>query len=128
MAAQQPARASPELRVAPLSPRYRRNYTTPRGTTTINVILPTHDKWRLFTDRPIPSSSSSEVMLAISCDDIKAVDKMLDVVTAHGGTADINAKQDYGWMYSRCLADPDGHVWECMWMDMAAAGEQTPST
>ena len=33
MAAQQPTRASPELRVAPLSPRYRRNYTTPRGTT-----------------------------------------------------------------------------------------------
>jgi len=32
MAAQQPARASPELRVAPLSPRYRRNYTTPGGT------------------------------------------------------------------------------------------------
>ena len=33
MAAQQPARASPELRKAQLSPRYRRNYTTPRGTT-----------------------------------------------------------------------------------------------
>ncbi len=33
MAAQQPARASPELRKAPLSPRYRRNYTTLRGTT-----------------------------------------------------------------------------------------------
>ena len=33
MAAQQPARASPELRVAPLSPRYRRNYTTLWGTT-----------------------------------------------------------------------------------------------
>jgi len=31
MAAQQPARASPELRVAPLSPHYRRNYTTPKG-------------------------------------------------------------------------------------------------
>lgn len=28
MAAQQPARASPELRKAPLSPRYLRNYTT----------------------------------------------------------------------------------------------------
>ena len=33
MAAQQPARASPELRKAPLSPRYLQNYTTPRGTT-----------------------------------------------------------------------------------------------
>ena len=33
MAARQPARASPELRKAPLSPRYLQNYTTPRGTT-----------------------------------------------------------------------------------------------
>jgi hypothetical protein len=32
MAAQATARASPELREAPLSPRYRWNYTTPRGT------------------------------------------------------------------------------------------------
>jgi len=28
----QTARASPKQRVAPLSPRYRRNYTKPRGT------------------------------------------------------------------------------------------------
>lgn len=33
MAAQKTARASPELRKAPLSPRYRWNYTIPRGTT-----------------------------------------------------------------------------------------------
>ena len=33
MAAQATARASPELREAPLSPRYRWNYTTSRGTT-----------------------------------------------------------------------------------------------
>ena len=36
MAARQPARASPELRKAPLSPRYRRNYTTSRGTTLLD--------------------------------------------------------------------------------------------
>lgn len=39
MAAQQPARASPELRVAPLSPRYRRNYTTPGGTTPVAIAI-----------------------------------------------------------------------------------------
>ncbi len=68
--------------------------------------------------RPIPPSTSSEVLLAVSCDDSKAVDDMVDAAGAHGGTSDINLKQDYGWMYSRSLADPDGHVWECMWMDM----------
>ena len=38
----------------------------------------------------------------------------------NGGTADINPVQDMGFMYNRNLADPDGHVWEMMWMDMAA--------
>jgi len=46
LAAQQPARASPELRVAPLSPRYRRNYTTPRGTTVSH--RPTRKREKIF--------------------------------------------------------------------------------
>lgn len=87
----------------------------------INVMLLTHDKWRSFTNRPIPPSTSSEVMLAISCDSRDAVNKMNEAATAAGGTADINPRQDYGWMYNRNLADPDGHVWEAMWMDMDAA-------
>ena len=40
--------------------------------------------------------------------------------TAHGGTADINPVQDLGFLYNRNLADPDGHVWEAMFMDMEA--------
>ena len=87
---------------------------------TINVMLLTHDKWRTFTRRPIPPNTSSEVLLAISLDSRDAVDVMNAAAEAHGGTADINPKQDLGFMYNRNLADPDGHVWEAMWMDMAA--------
>ena len=83
----------------------------------IHVMLLTHDKWRTFTDRPIPPSSSSEVMLALSFDSRDAVDA---AAAENGGTADINPVQDLGFMYNRNLADPDGHVWEMMWMDMAA--------
>jgi predicted lactoylglutathione lyase len=86
----------------------------------IHVMLLTHDKWRHFTSRPIPPKTSSEVMLAISCDDRAAVDAMNAAAAANGGTADINPKQDLGFMYNRNLADPDGHVWEAMWMDPAA--------
>ncbi|MFC3716909.1 VOC family protein [Luteimonas soli] len=86
----------------------------------IHVMLLTHDKWRTFTSRPIPPSTSSEVLLAISLDSREAVDAMNDKAAAHGGTADINPKQDLGFMYNRNLADPDGHVWEAMWMDPAA--------
>ncbi|MDL4861166.1 VOC family protein [Halomonas elongata] len=87
---------------------------------TISVMLLTHDKWRTFTSRPIPPATSSEVMLAISCESREAVDDMNEAAAANGGTADINPLQDLGFMYNRNLADPDGHVWEAMWMDMAA--------
>ncbi|MBN7798757.1 VOC family protein [Parahaliea mediterranea] len=86
----------------------------------INVMLLTHDKWRTFTNRPIPPATSSEVMLAIACDSREAVDAMNEAAAANGGTADINATQDLGFMYSRSLADPDGHIWEPMWMDPQA--------
>ncbi|MBA1142221.1 VOC family protein [Mesorhizobium neociceri] len=87
---------------------------------TINVMLLTHAKWRQFTDRPIPPATSSEAMLAVSCDSRAAVDAMNEAAAKNGGTADINAQQDYGFMYNRSLADPDGHIWEAMWMDPAA--------
>lgn len=86
----------------------------------IYVMLLTHAKWRTFTSRPIPPATSSEVMLALSCDGRAAVDAMNAAAAAHGGTADINPVQDLGFMYNRSLADPDGHVWEAFWMDMAA--------
>jgi len=38
---------------------------------------------------------------------------------AAGGTADPNPVQDLPVMYSRSFADPDGHVWETMWLDPA---------
>jgi predicted lactoylglutathione lyase len=86
----------------------------------INVMLLTHEKWRTFTSRPIPPSTASEVLLALSCDDREMVDRLNEAAAANGGTADINPMQDLGFMYNRNLADPDGHVWEMMWMDPAA--------
>lgn len=86
----------------------------------IHVMLLTHAKWRSFTQRPIPPTTSSEVMLALSCDSREAVDVMNRVAAANGGVADINPVQELGFMYNRNLADLDGHVWEAFWMDMSA--------
>lgn len=86
----------------------------------IFVMLLTHAKWQSFTQRPIPDSGSSEVMLALSCDDKAAVDQVCAAADKAGGTADINAKQDLGFMYGRSVLDLDGHIWEFFWMDPAA--------
>lgn len=90
-------------------------------TDVIHVMLLTHDRWRGFTTRPLPAAGSSEVMVCISNDGRDEINQMLDTVAANGGTADINPVQDHGFMFSRSFADPDGHVWEAMWMDPAIA-------
>ena len=87
---------------------------------TINVMLLTHEKWRTFTTRPIPPKTSSEVALNISCDSREHVDAMNRSASENAGTADINPVQDHGTMYGRDFADPDGHIWGAMWMDMSA--------
>ena len=86
----------------------------------IYVMLLTHDKWKSFTTRPIPPSTSSEVSLALRLDSKEAVDAMNDAAAANGGNGDINPVQDHGFMYGRDFTDPDGHVWGPFWMDQTA--------
>jgi uncharacterized protein len=90
----------------------------------IHVMLLTHAKWRTFTQRPIPPSTSSEVMLALALDGRDDVDAMNAAAAAHGGKADVNPVQDMGFMYNRNLSDPDGHIWEAFWMDPQAIPAQ----
>ena len=75
-----------------------------------------------FTPRPIADANKgSEVLLCISADSRENVDTAVEQAVANGGTADPAPKQDYGVMYGRSVSDPDGHIWEIMWMDPAAA-------
>lgn len=67
----------------------------------------------------VDAHRESEVMLAISCDSRQAVDTMTDAAGVRGGKADINPKQDHGFMYGRSFEDVDGHVWETIFMDMS---------
>ena len=94
---------------------------------TIFVMLLTHAKWKTFTTRPIADSGSSEVSLALTCEDRAAVNAMVEAGAAKGGTADVNPPEDHGFMYQRTIADPDGHIWEPFWMEaaMAEAGPHT---
>jgi len=90
----------------------------------IHVMLLTHDKFSQFTPRPIADAKSgTQVLLCLSENSRESVDSTLERAVAAGGTADPAPKQDYGVMYGRSVADPDGHIWEIMWMDPAAAAQ-----
>jgi predicted lactoylglutathione lyase len=87
---------------------------------TIHVMLLTHDKFSQFTPKRIADAhATSEVLIAISADSREGVDEITDKALAAGGR-EPRDKQDYGFMYSRSFEDPDGHIWEPMWMDMDA--------
>lgn len=89
---------------------------------TICVMLLTHEKFSGFTSRAIPNAhETAQVLLALSEESRDAVDTVTDKAGASGGVADPNPRQDHGFMYGRSYADPDGHIWEVVWMDMDAA-------
>jgi len=93
-----------------------------RFSDSIFVMILTHPKFSQFTPRPIADArESSQVLLCLSADSRESVDAAVSRAEAAGGSADPAPKQDYGVMYGRSVADPDGHIWEIMWMDPAAA-------
>lgn len=92
----------------------------------IYVMVLTHEKFRQFTPLPISDASkSTEVLVCLSCESRDEVDQMTDKALASGGL-EPREPQDHGFMYGRSFADPDGHIWEPMWMDLAAAEQGGP--
>ena len=96
---------------------------------TIHVMLLTHDFYKTFTSKPIADAhQSSEVLICLSADSAKDVDAMVEQAGSAGGAIDPGPKQDMGgMMYGRSFEDPDGHHWEVMWMDAAAAEQGAAS-
>ena len=96
---------------------------------TISVMLLTHPFYSGFTTKPIADAhQTSQVLLCLSRDSRQAVDEMVAKAGAAGGKIDVAPKQEMGgMMYGRSFEDPDGHHWEVMWMD-AAAAEQGASS
>jgi predicted lactoylglutathione lyase len=68
----------------------------------------------------------TEVLLALSADSRDEVDRFKATALANG-SAEWKPNQDHGFMYGCSFTDPDGHVWEAVWMDPAvASGEAAP--
>jgi hypothetical protein len=87
----------------------------------IYVMLLVEPFFQTFTKKPISDAKkSTEVLVCLSCDSREEVDALVKKALAAGGTAP-NAPQDHGFMYGHGFDDLDGHGWELVWMDPAAA-------
>jgi predicted lactoylglutathione lyase len=86
----------------------------------IVVMLLTRDRFADFLpgDMGDPSQATS-VINALSADSREEADQMLSRALASGGKP-WQPAQDHGFMYGTSFTDPDGHVWESVWMDPTA--------
>ena len=81
----------------------------------------TREYFKTFTDKEIiDAKTHAQVSLALSRDSREDVDKALEAGLAAGGSEPRPA-QDYGFMYSRDLDDPDGNALGFLYMDPVAA-------
>jgi uncharacterized protein len=86
----------------------------------IFVMLLTQAKFKEFTPKPIcDATKSTEVLVCLSREHRDAVDELVRKALAAGGTTYAESK-DYGFMYQHGFQDPDGHIWELIYMDPKA--------
>ena len=91
---------------------------------TLHAMLLQTDFFASFHDRPVAPAGVVEALLCLSAPTRESVDLLVERAVAAGGTA--VRTEDHGVMYGRSYADPDGHIWEIMWMqDVAAASATT---
>ena len=87
----------------------------------IFAMLLVKDFFKTFTAKPlVDPRAATEVLLCLSCESRAEVDALVAKALAAGGTAP-RAPQDHGFMYGHGFEDLDGHVWELVYMDPAAA-------
>ena len=92
---------------------------------TITAMLLTREFFAEFTSKPIiDATTSTEVQLALSAESREEVDAVHGKALAAGATD--AGTQDHGFMYSKSFDDPDGHHWDFVWMDPAAAAGGAP--
>lgn len=93
---------------------------------TITIQLLTREYFATFSPKPVADAHATcQVLLALTCDSRDDVDAIAEAAGGAGGTADIRKAMDMGWMYNRAFADPDGHIFEVLAMDMDAAPEMS---
>ena len=73
-----------------------------------------------FTRKEVAPASVTECSVGLSAQSRDEVDALVDKAFALGATPAADP-QDEGYMYGRSFHDLDGHQWEYIWIDPAAA-------
>ena len=86
----------------------------------IFVMLLDRGRFQEFTPKTIADAkATTEVLVSLSAESREAVDRICNAAFAAGGRR-YKEPDDHGFMYGWGFEDPDGHIWEYVWMDPAA--------
>lgn len=86
----------------------------------IFVMLLTEAKFKTFMPKAIADAkTSTEVLIALSCESRAKVEELVRTAVAAGGSTYAEAN-DHCFMYQHGFQDPDGHIFELIWMDPKA--------
>jgi predicted lactoylglutathione lyase len=90
------------------------------------VMLLVEPRFADFTTKHVVDAhQSTEAILCVSAAGRDDVDALADAALTYGGSL-AGEPMDHGFMYGRSFNDPDGHLWEVMWMSPEAV-EQGPA-
>ncbi|MGY1642128.1 VOC family protein [Geodermatophilus sp. SYSU D00703] len=85
----------------------------------IVVMLLTRDRFADFVTGEVGDPAAATTQLtALSAGSREEVDQLVERALANGGKP-WKPSQDHGFMYGASFTDPDGHVWEAVWVDPA---------
>jgi len=85
------------------------------------VMLLTRERFGQFVTKPIADPGrETGLTVAISAQSREEVDSFVEQALEAGASPGKDP-MDFGFMYQRSFHDPDGHLWEVMWMDPVAA-------
>jgi len=82
----------------------------------IFVMLLQEERFRDFINGEIADANrGTEVLTCLSASSRQEIDSMLKTALSCGGR-EWKPVQDHGFMYAASFQDPDGHVWELVYM------------
>jgi predicted lactoylglutathione lyase len=110
------------------NPRFSNSNDTARitiGTKNINVMLFKEATFNGFTkNKTADTSQGTEVLFSIDAESREEVDEMAKKAADAGGNVFSKPGESQGWMYGCGFADPDGHRWNVLYMDMSKMPKQ----
>lgn len=85
---------------------------------TITIQLLARDYFATFTTKPVADAHATcQALLCLSRDSRQDVDALAESAAKAGGRLDVRSPIDMDFLYNRAFEDPDGHVFELVWIN-----------